>query len=580
MRLRLGRERVTMGEIFIIHAADARSFACRAAAQLAAEGYSVLRRDAAEAADDIADTGPVIAVWSPGLSGLGHSIEALRRALAQRILVPIAIAGAEPPSAFAGLWPIDLDGWDGDGDDPRWQFVRDEIKLAQLRAETEGAERRKPQAAPRPRRVVEPSSTLLVRMIPPAAAGLAVLSATAVLMATPGNDAPSVGDESAVSSELLQPAAPTQTAAGSAAATAPGRDGALRTAGPTLASVMSPPKQAESDQAPPEPVDLVARLLEADRSAASKIDFAEDAVAPPPAKETTIAETESTPNAAKPPDAEPAAAPASASPSVGPAAPKPAAAFESLPLPAPAPDDFAGVVFRDCVDCPDMAEIPAGVFEMGAAPGDADATASESPVRRVAIATAFALSRREITFKQWQACVADGGCRGYAPADAGWGRGDRPVINVSWDDAEAYAAWLSEKTGHVYRLPSEAEWEYAARAGGSTRIANAGVVSPMLANFEDGGRGRTAPTGSFKPSAFGLYDMLGNVWEWVADCWRDSHLGAPGDGSAVTGDCKQRTLKGGAYNSSAWRLRPAHRIAKQQSAREADNGFRVARDLP
>ncbi|MEQ8934723.1 MAG: formylglycine-generating enzyme family protein, partial [Amphiplicatus sp.] len=252
------------------------------------------------------------------------------------------------------------------------------------------------------------------------------------------------------------------------------------------------------------------------------------------------------------------------------------------------PSAASGGVFRDCGACPEMATIPAGSFVMGSPAGEPARQPQEGPQVEVTIPRPFALGAKEVTFEQWDACVADGACAAHAPYDAGWGRGARPVVNVSWEDAQAYAEWLSEKTGHTYRLPSEEEWEYAARAGAVTPFADGAFISTDQANFDGGHpyggeagdiRGRTTPVGAFAANPFGLYDMNGNVWEWVADCWSASHDNAPADGAARGGDCSSRVLKGGAWNTGGWRLRAGHRIGKSETAREYDNGFRVARDL-
>ena len=249
---------------------------------------------------------------------------------------------------------------------------------------------------------------------------------------------------------------------------------------------------------------------------------------------------------------------------------------------------LGGDYFRDCAACPEMASLPAGRFSMGSPASEPARQSTEGPRVDVTFAKGFAMSAREVTFAQWEACVADGGCRGYAPYDSGWGRNDRPVIGVSYQDAEAFAAWLTAKTGVQYRIPSEAEWEYGARAGSETAFSFGRVISTDEANFNgdhaygvEGGvnRAQTTPAGSFAPNAYGLYDMHGNVWEWTADCWSESHQESAENGAVSQGSCDRRVLKGGAWNTGGWRLRAAHRIAKTQSAREYDNGFRVVRDL-
>jgi formylglycine-generating enzyme required for sulfatase activity len=187
---------------------------------------------------------------------------------------------------------------------------------------------------------------------------------------------------------------------------------------------------------------------------------------------------------------------------------------------------------RDCFLCPTMVVLPPGQFEMGDATGRGGG--DEGPVRTVTIAYPLAVARTEVTFEEWDACVAENGCA-HKPDDMGWGRGDRPVVNVSYSDARQYAAWLSRKTGKTYRLLSEAEWEYAARAGAQTsfscgedpslacRFANgadaASAYSWKNTSCADGFAGATAPVARFAANRFGLHDMHGNVWEWVEVCW-------------------------------------------------------------
>ena len=206
----------------------------------------------------------------------------------------------------------------------------------------------------------------------------------------------------------------------------------------------------------------------------------------------------------------------------------------------------AGEKFRDCPECPEMVVLPAGSYRMGSRDGNSD----EEPVHEVAIGAPFAAGRYEVAFAEWDACARDGGCpRGDVVAkDWGWGRGRRPVVNVSWDDAKRYVQWLSRKTGKPYRLLSESEWEYAARAGTETTYSWGDGIGVNRVNCDGCGSqwddSRTAPVGSFEANAWGLHDMHGNVWEWVEDCWNDSYAGAPADGSAwLTGNCGRRVLR-------------------------------------
>jgi len=244
-------------------------------------------------------------------------------------------------------------------------------------------------------------------------------------------------------------------------------------------------------------------------------------------------------------------------------------------------DPRAGTVFRECALCPGLVVVPAGRFRMGCLSGG-DCRGHELPVHEVDLAS-FALGVYEVTFEQYDRFVTATGHR--RPTDHGWGRGGRPVIDVSWEDAAAYVAWLSDETGAGYRLPSESEWEYAARAGTATRYFWGQDIGSNRANcFGCGGRwngASTAPAGSFAANAWGLHDMAGNVREWVEDCWHEGYTGAPRDGSAWTsgGDCGRRVLRDGAWINSAETLRPGARGWSNSVSRNRSFGFRVSRTL-
>lgn len=232
---------------------------------------------------------------------------------------------------------------------------------------------------------------------------------------------------------------------------------------------------------------------------------------------------------------------------------------------------------RDCDDCPEMVELPPGSFTMGSSGINID----ETPAHDVGIAYPLAVSRYEVTFAEWDACVRGGGCGGHRPGDNGWGRGRRPVMNVSWIDAQAYALWLRIKTGKPYRLLSEAEWEYAARAGSKTEYAWGDEVERNRANCNGCGspwdNQRTAPVGSFPPNAFGLHDMHGNLWEWVEDCYRESYFDTPDDGRAVSPPvCRYRVLRGGSWDFGPGLLRSAYRFFSLSDYRYDAIGLRVA----
>lgn len=267
---------------------------------------------------------------------------------------------------------------------------------------------------------------------------------------------------------------------------------------------------------------------------------------------------------------------------------------------AEAEDWRPGWVFRDrradgaeCPECPELVVVPAGSFTMGSPEAEtafeqvpAEYANRERPQRPVTIAAAvgtaaFALGRYEVTFEEWDACTAAGGCNGYRPHDQGWGRDRRPVINVSWNDAQAYVRWLSQRTAQRYRLPSEAEWEYAARAGTVMARYWGDGITPAQANYRDSGINGTVEVGRYPANPFGLYDMLGNVWEWVEDCWNGGYQAAPADGSArSTGECNLRALRGASWFNFPGFLRAAFRDRNDTGYRNSNNGFRVARTLP
>jgi len=250
-------------------------------------------------------------------------------------------------------------------------------------------------------------------------------------------------------------------------------------------------------------------------------------------------------------------------------APAPAPASKAAPTP--------GSVFRDCPVCPEMVVVPPGSFTMGSPDAEKDRSGNEGPAHQVNISYSFAAGVHEVTFAQWEACAADGGCNGYSPDDKGWGRGNRPAINVSWKDARSYLEWLSAKTGQSYRLLSESEWEYVARAGTTTPYHYGGEIFLNQARYNSNS---TAPAGSYSPNAFGLHDVHGNVWEWTQDCWNDGYEGTPRDGNArESGDCSWRVLRGGSWNLQPGRLRSAARGRNLAGSRNIRSGIRVARML-
>ena len=244
----------------------------------------------------------------------------------------------------------------------------------------------------------------------------------------------------------------------------------------------------------------------------------------------------------------------------------------------------AGTIFRDRAEgvpesgVPEMVVIPAGSFLMGSPDSEAGRGNNEGPQRRVTISQPFAVGRFEVTFDEWAACVAGGGCTSNPnPSDQGWGRGRRPVINVSWNDAQEYVQWLSRASRQRYRLLSEAEWEYAARAGTATAYSTGDAITDRQARFS---ASSTIAAGSFPANQFGLFDMHGNVWEWNQDCYADTYSGLATNGSAnTTQGCTNRVNRGGSWDNNPQNLRSANRDWITPTNRFDDIGFRVARTL-
>jgi formylglycine-generating enzyme required for sulfatase activity len=266
--------------------------------------------------------------------------------------------------------------------------------------------------------------------------------------------------------------------------------------------------------------------------------------------------------------------------------------FAALAFCGPAPSRAAeralkpGESFKDCTtDCPEMIVVRAGSFVMGSTVDEAGHKPTEEPKHNVTIAEPFAVSKFEVTFAEWDACATRGDCVPHV-SDEGWARDRQPVINVSWNDAQRYLTWLSRITGKTYRLLTEAEYEYSARAGIQTAYPWGDEIGRNNANCAGCGSrwdfAQPAPVGSFAPNRFGLYDMVGNVWEWVEDCLHEDYSGAPPvDGSAwmTGGDCSKHRLRGGSWVSIADEVRSANRGRGRTDERSTIIGFRVGRTL-
>ena len=255
---------------------------------------------------------------------------------------------------------------------------------------------------------------------------------------------------------------------------------------------------------------------------------------------------------------------------------------------------FAADTFHDCPQCPEMIVIKPGSFNMGSPKPDEEVHGNEGPRHRVTIAHAFAVGIYDVTFEQWDACVTGGGC--IHPISQDWGRGSRPAISVSWDDTQDYIRWLNERVRSFqpsdepasgpgpYRLLTEAEWEYAARAGTTTVYYWGNSYVKGSANCDGCGsewdNEKTAPVGSFAPNPWGLYDMAGNVLQWVDDCYHDTYAKAPTDGSSWKGGkCDFHVMRGGSWYNSTYYLRASQRYSAPAYFRALNLGLRVAKTL-
>jgi formylglycine-generating enzyme required for sulfatase activity len=314
---------------------------------------------------------------------------------------------------------------------------------------------------------------------------------------------------------------------------------------------------------------LARARLERLRKAAPKVETPSEGAAPPA--------TKTAPERPRPPKKQEQARPAPAPAPAPKAAPEQARPEPAAPPPARAPASAGVSEFKDCPTCPDMVALPPGTFSMGSTSGDP----SEKPPHRVTVNTPFAIGKYEVTVAQWEACAEAGACPKIA-ADASRPK-NTPVRDVSWDDAQQYVKWLAKLTGKPYRLPTEAEWEYAARGGSASVYWWGDQMRKGTANCKDCGNpwqaDGPAPVGSFAANPYGLFDMNGSVWEWVNDCWHNSYKGAPADGhSWEEANCRVRVIRGGSWREGASYMPSSTRFKYDASVRHSQNGFRVARD--
>lgn len=294
---------------------------------------------------------------------------------------------------------------------------------------------------------------------------------------------------------------------------------------------------------------------------------------------------------AAPPQVAAPSAPAAAASPAQPSGPNATAGlFQSNPISAPPAQNQERVlrpkdVFKDCDVCPEMIVVPAGTFTMGSPLSEKGRTGDEGPEHLVAFARPFAVGKFSVTFAEWDACVAGGGCNGYRPGDLDWGRDRQPVINVNWNDAKAYVAWLSRKTGKPYRLLTESEREYVTRAGTRSAYWVGPVIAGSQANYNATAQNgpylrRSNPVDSYAPNPWGLYQVHGNIEEWTEDCYSENYNVSPTDGSPwVQSDCKFRVVRGGSWAYRPVALRSADRAQYLPTYRGDTVGLRVARAL-
>lgn len=558
-----------MAAIFLSYSRADRPKAQVFAEALAAEGFSVwwdkvLR--AGQTYDEVTegmlrDADVVVVLWSTvSVKSKWVRTEAT---LGQRtsILIPAMIEEAERPIMFELTQSADLIGWDGDREDPRWkEFVIDIRRAVEQAAPVE----EKPVApAPAPGQAADMTMELTfwnsvkdsgdaadfeayLRRYPDGhysdlarnrIAAIARAEAKAAALAAPPPAPPPPPPP-------LPPPPPPPPPAPKVAAPAP------KPAPPQPAPVKSaPPPVKKSGSSVPVMIGGVVAILIAGWGVSKLLPNAPEETAP--VETSIVAEAETAP-----PEA----------PVIETASVEVAPAEVETPIETPpVPEPPAAPV---CDVCPAMVALPGGTFRMGSPTGEPGREPIEGPEHEVTV-KAFSISKTEITYAQWSACVADGGCGGYKPGvpeSVGM-----PVTAISWRDASAYAKWLSAETGRTYRLPTEAEWEYAARGATSTPYWWGAKFDAANAP-----RDKLREAASLPENPFGLQGMLGNVSEWVEDCYVNGYTDAPTDGSAVlSGDCSRRVVRGGSVKSSPSAHRAANRARLPVATRDRQYGFRV-----
>ena len=475
-------------------------------------------------------------------------------------VIPAMIETADRPILFELTQTADLIGWDGDRGEQRWADFVTDLRHAISRKAAQKAEA---VVAPKPAAVpVVPAPT-------PAAPVARALDDDGTIETTFWTSIQTSADAADFAAYLKR--YPTGHYADLANNRLAALEARARVPEPAVVAARSPTAKLRSSLVPMIAGGVVfvvgagwgvSKMIPSRENAAAVTDVATNDEAPP--AEDAVVETVDTGPAAGADMAE-AAETAGIALDAGPVEPEPVDVAEEVIAPEvvqPGPQ-------RDCETCPVVTAIPGGTFMMGSPDSESGRVGNEGPLHSVTVAP-FVMSRSEITYADWDACLADGGCGGYRPGDTGT-RGDLPVMSVSWKDAQAYAKWLSGKAGRTYRLPTEAEWEYAARGG--TQTAYWWGDSFDRSKVSTGGPQASA---SLPENGFGLVGTLGNVREWVEDCYVNNFSAAPTDGRAVlNGSCDLRVIRGGAWSDNAATHRAANRARVSRGTRDRKIGFRV-----
>ncbi|MFN7180497.1 SUMF1/EgtB/PvdO family nonheme iron enzyme [Hyphomonas sp.] len=548
-----------MASIFLSYSRADRPKAQQIAEALQGEGFSVwwdkvLR--AGQTYDEVTegmlrDADVVIVLWS-AVSVKSKWVRA-EATLGQRtsVLVPAMIEDAERPIMFELTQSADLIGWDGDRSDPRWkEFVADVSRAAEQSAPPPEAEAAPSAPGQAPDMTMELTFWTSIKDSQDSA------DFEAYLKRYPDGHYSDLARNRIAAIARANAPKPAPPPPPPPPPSPPPQPAPVKAAAPPPRPAPAPERKPEKKKSSPIPMIagglaaivlagwVIANLLPSEDAASP--DTAETVAEDPPATELAELAAQPVPEAEAPPT------------EVTPAAPEPEPPHsDTAPPEAPA-----------CAVCPETVSLPGGTFRMGSPGTEASREPIEGPVREVTLKP-FSISRGEVTAAEWAACIADGGCNRHTPP--GGDSAQLPVTMVSWRDAEAYASWLSKKTGQTWRLPTEAEWEYAARGGTSTAYWWGDRYDAALAP-----RDKLRASADLAQNPFGLTGMLGNAREWVQDCYVNGYTDAPTDGRAVTsGDCSRRVVRGGSFRNNAAEMRSASRARISLTTRDRQIGFRV-----